>query len=313
MIKYCYCLPGAAVVCLLMSGCGGGGGDDSAAPPLPKHSQEEVINVAKTGVWMNAVAGKKLVAAPAFFGGFLQAMGSDVTPGGTAPAPCRTGTGTTRINKLSPHVGLLTGDEATLTYNQCDLGGIVVNGTAKLTLKANVVDSTSYDINTYFDAVLTSFATTYQNATDTLTGAATMRLTFTNSLSSMTLNIAVPPAQTLALDTLVSGSPLRVEYAAGATFANNESATPDTVSRKLDSTLRLQYRGLTENYNIKTPIALSGTSIAFNSGTVESQSIEGNLATSTTISGINAQISGDTDQNGSKDLTVTVLASSLLP
>ncbi len=205
------------------------------------------------------------------------------------------------------------GDEIVFNYNKCVTSKFTLSGTAKVTLRANVQPSATGDLNTNFDVLLTLFSIATSTAFDIFDGTANMKSSSTGSLNTITNEFTVPAGQTLTFATSTS----RFDYLGGTSYSETDSVAPNSVSSRLDGTLRIQQTLETRNYSIKTLSPLVGTfssagAFTPTSGVIESTHVERNLATSTTISGINAQVSGDTDQNGSKDLTFTELTSSLL-
>lgn len=304
-------------MCIAFLSACGGGGDSSGATPQPqpqKFSMEDVQDVVETGFGLLEATSLDTTYLIGHLGGAIQSLAADAGGSRVLPRTCASGTGSAQVNKLTAHVGLTVGDELTLTYGKCSLNGALLDGTVRLTVRAAVSPSTT-DINATYDASTTLFSITEGGVARTFSGVAAIRLTTAGSFNSVTSTLAVPAGQTFAF---TRNGELRVEYQGGTSYFGTETSSPNSASRRLDGTVRIQDGTAAGTFSVKTPTVLAGT-LASNgylkptSGVLEVTDVGANLSTSTTVSGINAQVSGDTDRNGSRDLSFTALVATLLP
>lgn len=300
---------GSTTAIAVLTACGGGG--DSGGSSV-KYTQADVKNTATLGVLTSVVSGDKVGAAMAFLGGVLQGFSTDVNGSRSVPTvSCASGGAgggslTASVNKTAVRTGLAVGDNITYTFANCTFGstGLTFNGTVKLTAQneAANLDSATYQVS--YQASLTGFSMKSGTTTTNFSGIA-------NVVSSLTSNntssgsFTVPTGQTFsAVVTGGSGGPFSMDFAAGTTFTGTEVTSPNAATRKLDGSVSVGTTGAAVPLVITTPAALSGTiSSGLFVGTFGVVNTKApNLATSVSISGTNASVSGDTDGNGSLDL-----------
>ena len=196
-----------------------------------------------------------------------------------------------------------------MTYAKCAIAGTgyVVDGVAKLTAKTVVAAPGSSDYSVGFEATMAGFSINIGGKLSQYEGVLDINSSVTaNNVYGFSL--AVPAGKTFS-DTMSGGgnTPIRLVYNAAATFAETAVVTPNTASLKLDGSVSVGVGSLGSlPLLIATPVALSGTestgTFVANSGVININSTSRNLATSTTFSGANASVSGDSDGNGSLDL-----------
>lgn len=298
----------------------GGGGDDNPAPP--KYTRNDIARTAGAGIAVHLITGARTAFLPNFFGAMIQSLAADTGGSRTLPLTCTSGSGSLQLSKATPHVGLTVGDALKLTFNNCmsDLG--TVNGSATLTLRNTVAPVTTPDFNAQFDAVMSLFSIKVSNATlsttDTYEGTASIQTVSANSLNSITSNFTIPSGKTLTLRADTAGSLVTLEYLSATSMSVSDTRSPNSGTRKVDGTVRISTGPDTRTLAIKglTPVAGTVSSGAISlftptSGVIDTTDVGANIATSATLSGINTQVSGDTDRDGSKDMTFTALTSSL--
>jgi hypothetical protein len=299
----------ASVTSLVALAACGGGGD---SPPLAKYSQTDIKNVAALGVLTTAITGDKVGFDLGFFAGFLQGLSTDTGGSRTVTnASCVIngsggGTLTTTITKSAVHTGLIAGDQVTLTAVNCTVGGTsqTINGTAALTAQSTVVSTVSGTFKLSYQADLSNFSVKTSASTTNAIGVinAVYELTGNNSVAQ---SFTVPAGHAFAASVATGSNLFVMSYDAATTFASTDVISPNSASRKLDGTLTAGTTAATVPLVVATPTALSGTTTSglfvATSGAINTKSND--LPTSITFSGNTATVSGDTDGNGSLDLT----------
>jgi hypothetical protein len=301
---------GSTITIAALTACGGGGGDSGGS--TVKYTQADIKNTATLGVLTSVVSGDKVGAAMAFLGGVIQGFSTD--PGGSRSVPAAScasggaggGSLTASVTKTAVRTGLAVGDSISYTFANCVFGssGLTFNGTVKLTAQTEAINLDSANYQVSYQAGMTGFSMKSGTTTANFGGTANVVSSLTsNTTSSGTFT--VPTGQTFsAVVTGGSSGPFSMDFAAGTTFTGTEVSSPNTATRKLDGTVNVGTTGAAVPLVITTPAALSGTTTSGlfvgTFGVVNTKA--SNLATSVSISGTNASVSGDTDGNGSLDL-----------
>jgi len=295
-----------------LSACGGGG--DASSPPS-RFTQADVKGVATLGAQAIEETGQGAALGFAYWGGWVEAMAYD--SGGSrssdASGMCTTGTARVEVVKSAIRTGLATGDQVTLAADNCAVAGagIVVSGVVKLTAQETIVAPSGGDFTLRFSADATGFSYTNASQSVQLNGVANTVIAFSGGGNTTALSVAVPDGHSLSalLTAYQAGKALpaiSVEYGAGTTFDVSDTSTPNSATRKLNGVVVMSAAGASMRLAISTPSALLGTTstglFVPSSGVINTTTTDENLATSTTVSGVRASVSGDSDRDGSLDL-----------
>jgi hypothetical protein len=310
--KILWLLPLVALVAC-GGGSGGAGSSSSNPPPATNSTQAELKQVAALGILITLATGAASGQDLAFLNAIFEGLSADVGGSRVVNLPCTAGTASVSIVKSAPRTGLVAGDGATFTYDRCDVAGsgYVLSGKVNATAQSAVVPAVGGSFSVDYAAVMTGLSATYTSVTLTYDGVLNISSSVTDSTTYST-RFVVPAGQLFTILFTGAGTPLSYIYSAETTFAGVDNVTLKTGTRKLDGsvTARLANSPILP-MAISTPTTLTGTTSSTNvftatAGTITSTSAAQNIATSTTINGANATVSGDTDKNGSLDLTFSV-------
>ena len=188
----------------------------------------------------------------------------------------------------------------------------MVNGVARLTAQSTIVPAIGGNFAVSFEANMTGFSYTSDSKTARYDGVANVVFGMTGGGNSTGLNFAIPAGKSFStlITPYVAGKAMTavsIEYGAGTTFAGSDAVTPNSASRKLDGSIVMSTGGAASlPLAISTRSTLSGTTTTGlfvpTSGVIATKATDENIATSTTVSGVRATVSGDTDGDGSLDL-----------
>jgi hypothetical protein len=309
------------LMALVLSACGGGGDAGSPEPANgTKYTQDDIKSVAAAGLVPATFILTDNGAGIGVLGGFLVSRTSQ-TGGSTGPVveSCVVngnghGSLTYSVTKSAFRTGFAAGDQVVVTFNDCDRGGgIVNNGTATFTATNNLANLSTASFDYGVDVRMTNFSARYRSSLATFDGVATLITKFLSSNLSLTQKLAVPAGQTLR----VTLNNQVLEYAGGASVSIALVSIPNSATTRLDGDVKVTNAGKTVALSASTPITLSGSTNAAGqflatSGTIAVKDTARNIATSTTVSGNNTSVSGDTDGNGSLDLTFSTTWLSLI-
>ncbi|MES2888886.1 MAG: hypothetical protein V4739_12870 [Pseudomonadota bacterium] len=291
--------------------CGGGGDDNDDEPADQRYTQADVKNVAASGVNvltdLTSVTGLQGVG---FLSGFLQGLSGDVG-GGTRVlnlnGACTSGAASASVTKAATRTGFAIGDQVTLTFDKCLTSGFLVQGTARLTPRAVVATRAAGEVDVNFEARATGFSVAFNGMTVLHEGVAEIKAT-ANSSGVIGYAITVPSGQQWGV--VLSGQATsRTTLGSNTALLLTQSTTPNTMTKKLDGAISAgtpQQR----QYQVNTPTPLSGSvgssgQFVPTAGQITTNHLAARLDTSTTVSAGNVTVVGDTDQNGSLDLSFT--------
>lgn len=311
----------------VLAGCGGG--SDSPAPPPPlsvivpspapapvagpaSFSRDNIQAVASLGalttlftgsgdgpIFMTAASTNFLLTDSTFTSGSSTDTFSCVINGQGAGSLAVTTT------KSATRIGYAVGDSVRLVYSNCRPGTstVIRNGTINLTAQSAISNLAATSNSLSYQAVATNF-TAEITAADRSTYNGMMNVTSqTTSASAANSGFSIPTGQSYRV--LYRG--LTYTYLGGTTYRATAATAPANFTRKLDGDVNLNLSstpGTTIGLTIQTPTALASISSTFVAiaGTVATRDVLQNLATSVTVNGTAATVSGDTDRNGSLDL-----------
>ena len=304
---------GSTIAVAALSACGGGG--DSGATPS-KFTQAEVKAVATLGLLAVEGSGGVVSLGFAYMGGLMESLAGD--SGGSRSidltAMCTSGTTRLDVIKTAVRTGLISGDQVTVTADQCAVAGtgFVLNGVTKLTAQNTLAARVGGNYVLSFEAAMTGFTFTADGKTTQFDGVANAAVDVTGDGNTTSVGFAVPAGRTFSAMTTPyeAGKALpaiSITYGAGTTSVASEVSAPNNASRKLDGSITLSTGGAPAmSLVISTPSILLGTTatgpFVATSGVIDTKATDENVATSTTVSGVRATVSGDTDGNGSLDL-----------
>lgn len=295
-----------------LSACGGGG--DDPAPSSFKATQADVKNVASLGVLTSALTGTRVAPGLDSLGATLQELSTDT--GGSRSVPSTTcvsegagsGSFSAEVVKTAAHTGFTTGDKITLVYDKCDFGGqgYVMDGTVTVTSQSAAVNLPSDNYSVSFETNATGLSIKFDGLTTRYNGLANV-VAGATSATAVTTSFTVPAGRTFDIVLSMAQPTFSMTYGAGTTFARTEDTANQSSSVKLDGAVNAGAAIGTVPLVIATPTKLEGTTseasvFVGTSGVIATKSTAQNLATSTTLNGANATVSGDTDGNGSLDL-----------
>jgi hypothetical protein len=299
----------AATAIAALSACGGGGDSGTPTPAAGvKYTQSDLFSVAQISALTVDGSGSSIKRATDYLGAFLQGFSTDPLGSRSSSVSCvingaGTGTATSTISKSAVRVGLAVADQISTTYTNCDFGGLgfVLNGTVKLTAQSAAANLVANNYQVSYEAILTGFSIKQNGVTTNYSGIVNAVSSQTNGNSS-SASITVPTGQSFS----VTIPNLTTVYASGAALVANESVSPNSANRKLDGNLSYVTAPGTLQIAVSTPTLLAGTINAAGrfiatSGTFNARDTIRNITTSTTVSGNNASVSGDTDGNSSLD------------
>jgi hypothetical protein len=303
---------GSAIAIASLSACGGGG--DSGVP-TKRFAQAEVRAVATLGALAIEESGQVVSLAFIYMGGFLQGLATDSGASRSVDLTfsCTTGTARLDVVKTAARTGLDAGDQVTLVADHCQAAGteFAVNGTVKLTAQSSLAPAVGGNFAVNFESTMTGFSFTYAGVSTQYDGDANAVFKLTNGGTAASVSFAVPIGQTLSTTALAhaAGQPwsaLSLEYGPGTKYEGSDATSPNSASRKLDGAVSVKHGGRVALLFISTPSTLSGTtttsSFVATSGVIAVKEMDENLATSTTISGVKASVSGDADGDGSLEM-----------
>lgn len=297
-----------------LAACGGGGDSGSAStspgstPNAPstsvKYTQADAQAVAAKGANAILFTGTRVGIALGFLGGIV-ANSSHINSGNvpTTTVTCAGGGGYTySFTKSAVRTGFVAGDQLVFNYNNCTASGVTVNGTTVLTLQ-NAVSAASFsDYDVVYEAKLTNFTVRALSISTTLNGTGNVGSRLV-ALNSTTQKLSVPAGQSLKAESNGGG----VEYKSGSSLSLTEVTTPQSAQYELKGDVVLTKDGKTTALQISTPVAVKGIypnqRFEPTSGTLTSRDTTLRLTTSTTLAGTSASVSGDSDDNGSMDLS----------
>jgi hypothetical protein len=292
----------------LLAACGGGG--DSAPTPTTSSSttpytQAQIQSTASLGALTLLSSDSDAKDVMSFADAILSST-SSIGGGSTLPdtAACTSGGSlTASVTKSGSRTGYASGDQLLVTFSNCNFGnGLVINGAIRTTAQGTISNlGSSYDIR--YNASLTNFSLRTSTLTTTLTGSIDVN-------SSNTVSAFTVPANQNLTSTIVTGSTTTsTSYRAGTTMRSVDTASPNTASRKLDGTVVISAAGSQLNFDVATPTAFSGTTSSGrfvpNTGSMTFRQSGGGINASISVSGNTVTVSGDTDGNGTQDLSFT--------
>lgn len=306
-LKHLNFLPVLLASTLLLAACGGGG-DSTPAPAsagTTRLTQTDIQTTASLGALtlLGADSDAKTVMA---FGDSLLNGTSTVGGGSTLPgleACTGGGTLTSSVTKSASRVGYAAGDQLLVTFSNCSLSGLVFNGSMRLTAQGTISNvGSSYDIR--YVATLTNWSIRSSSLTTTISGS--MDINSSNTVSAFT----VPANQSLSsTNTTTSSGTATTSYRAGTAVRSVDTASPNTASRSLTGSVVVATGGTQLTFDVATPTAFSGTTsngrFLPNTGTMTFRQSGGGLNASVSVSGNTVTVSGDTDGNGTQDLSFT--------
>lgn len=292
-----------------LTACGGGGDKESEAAPYTKL---DAINTATLGALTTTLTSDHVGLVIYYFSAVLQSFSSDTRGSHSFPsAPCDenvadSGTFSVDVSKSAVRTGFSAGDQIAYAFSKCKLNGLVLDGKFKLTAQGNAInlDGDTYSVSYLAD--MTGFSLDYNAVTTRLYGMANATYSLTAN-NFETLGFTVPANQTLTAAVTTHRGDFVMAYGTGTTFTGTDALSPNAASLKLDGSLSVQSKSAgAVPLQVSTPTALAGTTatsgkFVATSGVINVKSAD--LSTSTTISGVTAKVSADTDRNGSLDLT----------
>jgi hypothetical protein len=329
----------SAVLVSLLAACGGGGGGDTPAvaapiattgggntstvtPPTP-YTVADAVGVAGIGLSDSELvfnnARTEVGFAADFIQGFLSAnTGTFQTVNSSvscknASSGAGAGTLTFTVSKSSASVGFKTGDTATFAFNACDFGdGFVYGGSEQVMMMSTFasLSTAGYTVSYMITDTNRQFAKTGK-----VSSSGSLNVTVISSLNGNSVQINTQPfgsyttnylsslAATTPFLTIAQQSDLAV---ATSVLSGTSSAT---FTHKIDGTIKLPSATATATaiYATTTPLSGGFTAagrIAPTAGVVRIKDDFANLQTETTISaGGAAVVKGDSDRNGTLDLT----------
>ncbi len=288
-----------------LAACGG------AADPDERHSQADVTRVAALGMTSSMATVERVAGAFEWIGSALQEQSMLDGPGASlADQPCDvSGTYSVRVTKSAPRMGLAAGDQLGVTYAKCKFkrSNFLLDGSFTATLESDAVGLKKDEFSIVFQAETAAFATTSEQggpAKGVVGMTGTVRVAHSVSpANSGTLQFVVPASGRLTANLGAGKDRFFIAYGPGTAFSSKFSRSTFSGSHKLDGTLDTGANGEAGvSLAVATPEALTfNDPFTPSSGVVKAASAD--LATSTTVNAGNARVSGDTDGNGSLDLS----------
>jgi hypothetical protein len=326
VLKACFVV-GAGLV---ITACGGGGDDGvtpSAAAPtatsstgpiaiaptvVTKYTEADVRKTAQMAALAKTLDGTVLMERLAVLPGYV--YGASIDAGGSRTLPTmsctnlggRSGTISSNFTKSATRSGLAVGDTLTLFLNNCDFGPDIgiYNGTARMTARATISLNSLTTFTIALRADLTELTSIADGMTSKFNGSVDMDVEI--SPISATFKFAVPADQTMVAEVGSSTGSYKLAHAQGTTFTRKQflSVTTD----KLDGAITMTVNGDSRSVTVETPTALSGSlstdSFALFVPTAGEFNIKsGDLSTSVSVNGNTVTVRGDSDGNGSLDLS----------
>ncbi|XVJ70252.1 MAG: hypothetical protein HEQ39_11815 [Rhizobacter sp.] len=219
-----------------------------------------------------------------------------------AVAACDSGTFLFSVTKSGSRLGLDAGDSLLIIFSNCSFSGLVFNGSMRLTAQGNISNvSSAYNIR--YLATMTNWSV--RNGSLTTTTSGNMDINSSNTAIAFT----VPTNQSVTSASTVSSGTVTSIYRAGTTALSVDTISPNTASRKLDGTVVVSTSSGQLTFDVATPTAFAGTTSGGrfepNTGAMTFRQPGGTSNASISISGNTATVSGDTDGNGTPDLSFT--------
>jgi hypothetical protein len=330
----------SALLVSLLVACGGGGGGDTPAvaapiattgggntstvtPPTP-YTVADAVGVAGVGLSDSELvfnnARTEVGFAADFIQGFLstntgtfQTVNSSVSCK-NASSGAGAGTLTFTVSKSSASVGFKTGDTATFAFNACDFGdGFVYSGSEKVTMMSTFasLSTAGYTVSYMITDTNRQFAKTGK-----VSSSGSLNVTVISSQNGNSVQINTQPLgsyTTTYYPSLIATTPsLVIDQQNDLVVATSVlSGASATFTHKIDGTIKLPSattnKTATAIYATTTPLSGGFTAagrIAPTAGVVRIKDDFANLQTETTISaGGAAIVKGDSDRNGTLDLT----------
>lgn len=304
----------ASLFCIsTLSACCGNdcSGEDNHAEPYTKLDVVETVTLAALATTMT----HDHVGYLAYYMALVAQGFSSFNSGNKSfpSAPCDSAVGDSgnfsiEISKKTTRTGFSSGDSITYIFSKCKYNGTLVDGKFKLTALQEIVDLKEDAFAVRYQADLTGFSLSDSGITTRMHG--TVNVNFSANIAppeAIDFDFSVPAGQTMTAAVTTSKGDFVMAYGGGTTFAARGTKSPNTASRKLDGPVNVQTKAAgAVPLQISTPVALTGTdtglvdSFVPTSGTMQVKSSD--LTTSTTISGVMAKVSADSDRNGSLDL-----------
>jgi hypothetical protein len=310
----------AALICVALIGCGGGG-DDGGGSPAPSTTvvtRSDIETFFRVGVQSSDLISLYEQDKLPFFAGFLIGV-SNTTGGSTSPASiaCTAGGNVTaNITKTGVYQGLNANDSATLSFNNCSFTGqpTTYNGSAVVTSLngARGLDNTGVNAtNLQFRLASTNLSLARGSLRVVHNGS--VNTTYNSSASSLSFDVTALTAHSYAAFSPATAST--------ASFTTTASTGSRVVSTSSNAMLSLGYTGRTTAstssgsvvIDISTPTTITGTRNASSgllvpvAGVMNVTETIIPVATRGTFSPRSLTISGDTDRNGTLDLTFATI------
>jgi hypothetical protein len=306
-LKHFNSLSTLVVSSFLLAACGGGGGGDSAPAPAAAGSarltQSDIQTTARLGALtlLTSDLDAKLLAS---VGGESFISLSTFSSASTSPrsAPCTNGgTLSVSVTKSATRVGFAAGDQLLIGYSNCNLSGTVLNGSMRLTALGTISSVGSiYDIR--YAATLTNWSI---RTTSTTTFSGNADINYSNTVTAMT----VPANQSLSISFTGSSGTSTTTHRAGTSTRSVDTASPNTASRSLNGSLIFTNNAGQFNLDVSTVTAFTGTTSSGrfvpNTGTMTLRQSGNGSNASVSVSGNMVTVGGDTDGNGTQDLSFT--------
>lgn len=285
-----------------------GGGDDAPAPPPagPAFTQTDVLTVAKLGASTTLLTYLNSAPLVGFHAGFLEGFSTDNGGASSRTVAC-TGGGSVvaTVTKTATRVGFAVGDSVLLDYASCVFAPFTFTGTARMTAQSNIANLTPGAYSLSFRLDMTNLRFSQGTITYTHNGA----LNVTDTLSNNGANVI---ADAQVVGQYASGDAnLTLAYANGSTMRFGETAgSPSTGSLGINADTTVTTSAGATRVTLATtaplagPLTAGGLLVAPTSGTLNATSPALPLATSITVNGANATVLGDTNRDGTLDLTI---------
>jgi hypothetical protein len=319
---------------LTLTACGGG--DDPAPAPVAtqtpapaptptpapspapatgtKFTKAQVLEVAQLGTLVGVLTEQRGLFMVDFQVGTLIAF-SALAGGSTSDnVSCSAGGSAVRTAaRAAPRTGLAVGDSLTVAYSNCrsqsTVNGavqiLVINGTVKMTAESDMANLAVADHDVRFTTTMTNFSLQENTAAATVFNGTLTAGRLASNGNVATTSFAVPTGGAYTVN--VSGVNIRFEPMAKAVFGRTLSNNGGSLS--LDGATITTTAGapapLSLTFKTTTPLAGNTAKgyVVPAAGSMNVTDPSKTLATSIAYSGTVATVSGDTDKDGTLDLT----------
>jgi hypothetical protein len=318
---------------LTLTACGGGGDDPAPAPvatqtpaptpapsptPAPatgtKFTKAQVLEVAQLGTLVGVLTEQRGLFMVDFQVGTLIGF-SGLAGGSTSDnVSCAAGGSAVRTAaRAASRTGLAAGDSLTVAYSNCasqsTVNGavqtVVINGTVKMTAENDMANLAVADHDVRYTTTMTNFSLKINTAAAAVFNGVLTAGRLASNGNVATTSFAVPTGG--AFSFTVSDLSVRFEPTAKAVFVRTASDNGGSLS--LDGATITNTAGapapLTLTFKTVTPLAGNAAKgyVVPITGSVNVTDPSKTLATSVAYSGTVATVSGDTDKDGTLDLT----------